>query len=521
MFKRRRTSTVLAAAALVASLAACGGESSSDSSSGGSSSNGESSSGPSSLTILAGSSTAQQLDPHKYKNIADFQYIAMVYDGLFEFSEGGEVKPMLAEASEFSADGTTFNITLKDGITFQDGTPIDAAAVKASLERGLTLEGSTVTERLSIVTGVEAVSDNEVAISVTETARTLPEILAGPEGRIVKVVDGDIALDPGAAASGPYKLNEFEPGGRAVFERIADYWDADFQGADMIEVTPTADASTRVTVLRAGDGDAGSVGGITVEALVKEIDAGSSDLQLAYFEHPTHVFLQFDRTKAPFNDVKVRQAIAHGIDLSQAPAAIFGSTAKPADAIVPSLDTDRPYDFDQDAARDLLEEAGLGDGFEFEMACYDGDFCKLAEAFQAQLAEIDVTVRVNQMPAADLRGRMAENSLDSALEGLAPLPSEANRVQTMFFSPGQRIAELGDRTEDARAIFDQILNQKLSAAETKEAYEDFNTFVWTDNVWYVPVIWYNNATLARTGIGNIERLYDAGTVNPRVLIPNQ
>lgn len=67
----------------------------------------------------------------------------MVYIGLFEFSEGGEVKPMLAEASEFSADGTTFNITLKDGITFQDGAPIDAAVKASSFERGLTLEGST------------------------------------------------------------------------------------------------------------------------------------------------------------------------------------------------------------------------------------------------------------------------------------------------------------------------------------------------------------------------------------------
>lgn len=510
MFPNPRKSLTAVVAVLCMLAAACGGESSSDGPTGGSG-------GESKIVALAGSSTAQQLDPHKYVNIADFQYIAMLYDGLFEFAEGGESKPQLAASGEFSEDGTSYLVTLKEGITFQDGTPIDAEAVKASLERAQTMEESTVAERLSIITGMEVVSPTELEISVTETARNLPEILSGPEGRIVKVVDGDIALDPGEAASGPYELLEFEPGGRAVFERIADYWDEDFKGAQHIEVTPTKDATTRVTALRAGDGDVGSVGGISVNAIEDEIEKGSLDLELEYFFHPTHVLLQFNRTRAPFDDVRVRQAVAHALDLSEAPNSVFGRTATPADAIVPQLDSERPYDFDQDKARALLAEAGLADGFAFEMACYDGDFCKLGEAFQAQLKQVGINMSVAEMPAADLRGRMAEGSLDAALEGLAPVATAATRIQSLLFSPGIKIAELGDGTEHARELFDRTLTQSLSDEEVDQAYQDLNDYVWGEQVWYVPVIYYNNAVLGKPGIDGFARLYDAGTINPRVL----
>lgn len=516
MFKRRRIMTLFAATALSASLVACGSESATDSGSSGSSDS-TTTERLENLVMLAGSSTAQQLDPHKYKNVADMQYISMVYDGLFHFTEGGKASPQLAESGEFSEDGTTYTIKLKPNATFQDGSPIDAEAVKASLERAKTLEGSTVVERMALITAIEVVSPTEVKLSVSDRARHLPDVLAGPEGRIVKVVDGDIALDPGAAASGPYKLVEFEPGGRAVFDLIENYWDTEFQGAKHIEVSPTADASTRLTVLTAGDGDAGSVGGFSVDAVAEQVESGALDLQLEYFEHPTHVFIQFNRNTGPFADVRVRQALAHALDLSEAPKAIFGSTARPADAVAPDLDVERPFDYDQAKAKSLLADAGLADGFSFEIGCFDGDFCKLGEAFQAKLAEVGIDMKVTMMPPADLRGRMAESTLDAALEGVSPLPTTTQRMQAMFFSPGQRTAELGDRADEARELFQNTLDQTLTDEEFTEAVEAFNAFVWEENTWYIPVIWYNNATLARAGLGNVARLYDSGMINARVL----
>src|SRR5262245_33559623 len=139
---RHRLAAAVSALVLTAGVAACG--------SGSGPADSAASTGPAdpAATVrVAWSTLPTQLDPAKATvEPVDFRILNLVYDRLLSISPTGDIEPMLATAWEYTPDGLGLDLTLREGVAFRDGTPLDAAAVVANLERVRTL-GSTVSQR--------------------------------------------------------------------------------------------------------------------------------------------------------------------------------------------------------------------------------------------------------------------------------------------------------------------------------------------------------------------------------------
>src|SRR5690606_5663474 len=145
--------------------------------------------------------------------------------------------PGLAESWEFAEDGSYLDLFLREGVVFQDGEAFDAEAVKASLERGKTLEGSTVAGDLAVVEEIEVVDPMTVRLHLSGPAPSLPMILSAQPGMIISPAAlDDPALDQNPVGAGMYRVTSYEAGVSLVAEAWDEYWDQDAQLLGGIEI---------------------------------------------------------------------------------------------------------------------------------------------------------------------------------------------------------------------------------------------------------------------------------------------
>jgi peptide/nickel transport system substrate-binding protein len=308
-----------------------------------------------------------RLDPHRATIRNDLTTLGPAYDRLIEFSPSGELVPMLATDWSFNADATVLDMTLREGVVFHDGEPFDAAAVKANIERGKTLEGSTVAADLAGITDVEVVDDHHVRVHLLEPDVSILGLLSDRAGIMISPAAFDENLEAVAVGAGPFRLIEHRAGDVTVFERFEDYWDPDAALVQRLEIHVVPDATTRLNGLRAGQFD-------LINPTASQYDEVKSLPGIAVRTDPGlfAINMGLNRSRSEFGDVRVRRALYHAIDReSICQAILFGQcdvSVQPFPdgywAANPDITSDR-YAYDPDRARELLAEAGLPDGFSF------------------------------------------------------------------------------------------------------------------------------------------------------------
>ncbi len=198
------------------------------------------------------------LDPTISRTFVGRVVFASMCDKLFDITPDLKVVPQLATGYEWAPDQKSLTIKLRDGVLFQDGTKMDAAAVKYTLDRDLTLPGSTRKTELTGVTAVDVVDPLTVKISLSAPFAPLIAVLSDRAGMIISPK----AAEAGAAAfanhpvcAGPFKFVERVPQDRMVLERFPDYWDKGRIKLDKITFLPIPDSSVRLANLKSGDLD--------------------------------------------------------------------------------------------------------------------------------------------------------------------------------------------------------------------------------------------------------------------------
>ena len=351
------------------------------------------------------------LDPHRERQSGDRDYTNLLYDRLTIINTDRAVEPMLAESFEFSDDGATLTLTLRDDATFQDGTPIDAEAVKANLERAKTLADGTVASFLANVSAIEAVDDTTVTLTITEGGADLPAILATNVGMIVNpkaFTDGrDLVLAPGDAGSGPYQVVEFVPNERAVFERVDGHWDPDAGKVKRIEMGFIPRGSSRVDGLRAGQLDLIQVTGVDQQVGLPLVESGEfGGFQVTV---STGHQLMFNTAMGDLGTPELRQAIAQAID-KQAIAdqflegnCIVTTTLLPEDHWA-APGAEEPYPYDPEAAQALLADSGLSSPA-IEIATAAGSSAEpIAQVVQSQLQAVGINATLRPLTQVEVDG---------------------------------------------------------------------------------------------------------------------
>ncbi len=417
----------------------------------------------------------------------DTHALALVYDGLTQLDPDGKVVPGLAKSWSYSPDGTAITFELRDA-TFSDGTPVDAAAVKANLERGRDQADSTLAGQLKIVTGVDVVDADTVTVHLDQADYQVPYLFAGKTGFIVNpaAFTDPTTLATQPEGSGPFVLDDYVPNAHADLHKNADYWNAGHIFIDEFHVVPVTDPATVVAGVQTGQWDVAIVPPSQVDA------SESAGLVVEKIRALTVRALDVNNTVAPFDDPKVLQAISHATDRQAlVDGAYFGQGTPnfqpfPTGYVAYDKNLDDLYPHDVDAAKALLAEAGHPDGIDIELSLSDADSA-IAEVLQAQWAEAGIRVKLNVLQPAAIAQNYVKRTYPLVLDSFSGRQSPLQALEVLFGTTG--LMNLGGTTPpELTAAIDAARATPTDAADYSEKLQNAvsiavktmpNTFLFT------------------------------------------
>jgi peptide/nickel transport system substrate-binding protein len=377
------------------------------------------------LVYVSMTSTDPKLNPNVSSTTSPGQ-VAYIYDTLLRVASDGTITPRLATGIEPSDDLTQWTLTLRDGLTFTDGTPLDAEAVKFNWERHQNPEeASQCILQASQIAGLEAASPTELGITLARPNSQFPFLLQGCLGLIASPAAlQEFGAEYGTAAdktvgAGPFKLQSFTASESYTLERNPDFWDAPRPYLDTVHVVgvPT-DQTTEAQAFLTQEADMAffpNTGATTVLT-----DAGFEPLAGDYIGGEGWIF---NATKAPFDDARVRRALYLAIDLDAINQAAFGGTAPVNDGFFPA---DSPFadpslnypEHDPEEAQRLIDEYLAEQGLEsidVNMIGLSGSMDPVAVAAGQALDQIEgVNFAYEPQPPLGMRDRVFGKSFDVA-----------------------------------------------------------------------------------------------------------
>lgn len=368
----------------------------------------------------ASSSELTTLDP---PNTGDFSSVAalnLMYEGLVSYTPDLVIKPALATGWETKDNTWTFK--LRTGVKFHDGTPFNAAAVKANIDRFFTGDKplrtsnwTTVIERMDVVDDqtVRFVTKGVNAFFLTTVADNSGYIVS-PDA--IKKFGKDLSKN--AVGTGPFKFSEWIKDERFVAVRNDDYW-GDKAYLDKVVIRALPEAESRVIALEAGDVQ------LAIRVNPEQIERIRKNPALAIDLKPTtrHLFMGLACLKKPFSDVRVRQALNHAIDKQAITKNLYLDTADVMGGAVPpgaqGFAAPPPFPYDVAKAKQLLADAGYPGGFTATLIGPKGAYLKdfeLQQAVQQYLKAVGVTINIQTVEFAKYLDLIREDPKKSALE---------------------------------------------------------------------------------------------------------
>jgi peptide/nickel transport system substrate-binding protein len=416
------------AAGSAAFLAACGGTSTASVGAGAAAGG----------TLKFGWALVTSWDPVTSSAGWDVHALSLVYTGLTKLDEKANAVPALASAWKYNADGTQVTFTLRPGLTFSDGTVLDATAVKKSLERGRDYEKSLVAAQLTNFKAITAPDATTVVIDLKVTDYQVPNLLAGKTGHVVSPAAftanaAGLALKP--VGHGPFTLDSYVPQASAKLTKFAKYWDAGNILLDKFELYPAPEAATAVAALQSGRLDVAQIPGSQVDA------AKAAGLEVQIDPSLVVSVLDVNITKAPFTDPKVALALKYAVDRKAIVATqTFGHATVnyqpfPEGYVGHAAGLDDAYAYDPAKAKALLAEAGHPDGVDVTLTTTAPQ--GQAEQLQAQLAQSGFRVKLETIPAAQATQIMyIQHDRPLAEDQFAGRESPVQAFQVLFGQQG-------------------------------------------------------------------------------------
>ncbi|MEX0954934.1 MAG: ABC transporter substrate-binding protein [Rhizobiaceae bacterium] len=469
---------------------------------------------PPNVLVIGQIAEPKSLDPHAVTAVNDFRILMNVYDGLTRYKDGTlEPEPSLAESWEISDDGTTYTFKLRDGVSFHDGTPFNAEAVKFNFDRMLKEDHPyhdtgpfPLAFYFSAVDEVTAVDDMTVEFKLNEPYAPFLSNLAYPTGLIVSPAavqehGEDFGRNP--SGTGAYKFEAWEANSRVVVTANADYWD----GAPPMEALifrPITDANTRIAEMLSGGLD------IMVEVPPDALQQFRDGEAFTVYEQAgPHVwFLILNAKEGPFADKKIRQAANYAInkqtlvdDILQGTAEVAAGPTPPAFAWAYNESLE-PYPYDPEKAKALLQEAGY-DGEELTFYVTEGgsgmlDPIAMGTAIQADLQAVGMPTSIETYEWNTFLGKV-----NPGLEGKADMAEMAwmtNDPDTLPFL-ALRSEAWPDKGGFNSGYYsnekvDELLNEARTATDQDrraELYKEMQEIVQEEAPWVFVANWKQNA----------------------------
>ncbi|MBP7960905.1 MAG: hypothetical protein KBG20_01665 [Caldilineaceae bacterium] len=439
--------------------------------------------------IVARAADAKGLDPHKQTAFSSFRLLELIYDSLLGLDANLEIVPRLAESWTWSDDGTALTMQLRSDVKFHNGDVMTSADVKFSYERILNEEtGSAARSYFTDITSIEAPDATTVVFNLTRPNVSILAAMTNPNSAIL---DANVVAteDPASVTigTGPFKLVDWQPDQVTILAANTDYWLPGLPKIDGMEIRILPDEGSILAGLRAGTIDWALVNDPKVA-----VRAAGGENELTIFRTPALAYhvLQLNSSRAPFDDVRVRQAISCAINRQEVlDTASLGEGQVTGPATSPfyqtPLDNLFCYQKDIEKAKQLLADAGMSTGISFKiMAAADEPPTAVNEAqsIQAQLAEIGIETEIETLELGVYVDRWLKADFDAvvALNGGNPDPD------IMFYRYWHSTGNLNTVAAYNSPELDALLDQgKITTdlAERKAIYAQVQTTLAEESPW--------------------------------------
>lgn len=410
------------------------------------------------------------LDPAFLSSFESWNASLAVHETLVHMDNNLALQPLLATAWEPSEDGLTWTFTLREGVTFHDGTPFTADDVAFSFNRILDPDlGSIYARQIHFVERVTAVDEQTVAFTLRSPNLDLPAIITMPTFGIVKHdrSDDDIASEP--IGTGPFRLTEYMPDERVHLARHESYWQEGLPYLDEVQHIYLAEEVTRVSSL--GDGTVDAIWQLGVESIPvveAQPDTIMTEVPSGSFQE---IFMKV--TEPPFDDVRVRQALKHCVDregMIQGVLQGYGTIGndQPVSPLNPFWADIPPLEYDVERARELLAEAGHADGLTVTLTTTNSrpGMLESAIVLQEMAKAAGITIELEREPPGTYWADWQE--LPFGVGNIPTVPSTDELLTMMNHSEGLanpstswHTPEVNGLIEAARAETDETRRQEL------------------------------------------------------------
>lgn len=492
MFKNQSKkifSIILISILILSTLAGCGDESSNIDS-------------EEKILVVGYDRDAEILDHIKTSWFSDS--LIYIFDRLVSRDYDFNYKPGLAEKWEVSEDGTTWTFYLKEGVKFHDGKELTAEDVKWTIDTIKDPEvASSSQSDFAPVKEVIVKGDYEFDIKLDGPFPNLLFILSSTSAGIANKEAyekyGDEYGSKYVVGSGPYIFEEWVKGDKIVLSKNPEYnWGPDWMennGAPIIDkiiMRVIPEENSRMMELEAGNIHILR----DVTAVVGEKLKENDDIEILTGDSPQLGYLAYPTDKEPFNDIRVRRAMNHALNKEEIIKYVFRGNATPAYGYLPTMLTDEyypqskedGYEYDVEKAKELLKEAGYGDGLELSLSAENStEFSRLAEVIQSQLKEVGIDAEIQLYDSASYTAMLKDEKQELFIRQYSWLNAD---ILDWFLKSSQIPYPNHSRWEDEKT--DELIEKAATMPtweERAEGYREVQKHLIDQAVWapiYIP-----------------------------------
>jgi len=386
------------------------------------------------VVVMAGDPGS--LDPHDNVFQTKHQSTRQIYETLVVYDENGKLVPWLAESWEYENDETLV-LHIRKGVKFHNGDELKASDVLFSLKRmrqdntpaamqvdQIDFDKSKVVDKYTL----KIVTKGPYALQLPMLENPLCCIISE---RAFTESGGDFFKAP--IGTGPYRVVKYNSGDSLILEGFKDYWIKGQPYVKHLTIRYISDASARAIEAESGRAD------IVYDISANDVDRirANKNIHLVSAMGANTTYLTINQAIKPLNDIRVREAIWYAVDIPSAVKIAYRNYGQLATGIVsPGIDGRHPdlskYFPHQDLkrAKRLLAEAGYPNGFDVSISCNSSDqqrkdFC---EVIQAQLAAVNIRVKIDVMEATQWTSWLCQGKGELAVYGYTASTGEAGRV---------------------------------------------------------------------------------------------
>lgn len=413
------------------------------------------------------------------------EFFEAVFDTLLTKDASGEIQPGVATEWSYNEDNTVLTLTLRDDVTFTDGTPLDAEAVITSMEAfrdGTAPQAATMAGK-----EYAAVDATTVTITLAEPDPSLENLLSIAPGVISApstFSNPDAATNP--IGSGPYILDTASTVTGTTYNYTAnpDYWNPDAIKYENLTINVMEDTTAIINAIKAGEANGAK---IADNNTIAEVEGAGWTIESNELDFQGLLLFDRDGTMAPeLGDVRVRQAINMAFDreaLLQSLQSGYGTVTEqvfPVTSVAYDESLDSTYGYDPEAAKDLLAEAGYPDGFTINMMTTPA-FQTTFDLVAQQLSDIGITVNYTDPGAGNFITDMLAAKYPATWMALEQNPDW--QLINFMVGPDATFNPFHSQDDTVDALIETV--QFGTEEESNAALKELNAYL-VEQAWFAP-----------------------------------